>query len=110
VALAAEREGDVAVVTVADAGPGIPVADQARIFDAFQQGDGSVRGAGGLGLGLFISRRIVEAHGGTISLRSAPGEGAAFRIELPVLATPRAAGHGADGAARTASPLVAPQS
>jgi signal transduction histidine kinase len=74
-------------LTVADTGPGIAPQDQARIFEAFQQGDNtSTRLKGGTGLGLSISKRFVEMHGGTIDVRSAPGEGSSFVIIIPVRA------------------------
>ena len=72
-------------LAVRDTGPGIAAADQARIFEEFQQVDNSsTRKKGGTGLGLAISRRIVEMHGGTISVESELGAGATFRIDLPV--------------------------
>jgi signal transduction histidine kinase len=61
-----------------------------RIFNRFERAV-STRHYGGLGLGLYITRRIVEAHGGTVEVDSAPGVGAAFTINLPVGAG-RAAG------------------
>jgi signal transduction histidine kinase len=67
---------------VADRGIGIAADDQARIFGRFERAV-SGRAYGGLGLGLWIVRRIVEAHGGTISLTSTPGEGSSFVVELP---------------------------
>ncbi len=70
---------------VRDTGPGIAAADQDRIFQEFQQVDNSsTRKKGGTGLGLAISRRIVEMHGGTIGVESVPGQGATFRIDLPI--------------------------
>lgn len=77
--LATRREGDWAVVEVTDTGAGIPEADQPRVFDAFF----STR-PGGSGLGLPTTRRVVEAHGGTITLHSAPGKGSRFTIRLPI--------------------------
>jgi len=72
-------------IAVKDTGPGIAPADQARIFEEFQQIDStSTRQKGGSGLGLAISKRIVEMHGGRISVESAPGKGSTFRIVLPV--------------------------
>ena len=72
------------IVSVKDTGPGIPEADQRRIFEEFQQADSSsTREKGGTGLGLAISMRIVELHGGTIGVTSAPGEGATFTIDMP---------------------------
>ncbi len=84
--LAAADGGDVHV-EVADEGPGIADADRASVFDAFvQAGDRASRGLGGAGLGLAISRAIVEAHDGRIALVDADG-GARVRFSLP--ATPR---------------------
>src|ERR1700738_5152433 len=73
------------VLTVRDTGPGIPDADQERIFGEFQQIDNSnTRKKGGTGLGLAISKRMVEMQGGTISVDSVLGEGSTFRVVLPV--------------------------
>ena len=76
-----------AVVTleVADSGPGIPPAIQARLFEPFF----TTKPPGvGTGLGLPLCQGIIEGHGGTISVRSAPGQGTTFRVELPVSAVP----------------------
>jgi predicted ATPase/signal transduction histidine kinase/tRNA A-37 threonylcarbamoyl transferase component Bud32 len=70
-------------VTVRDQGIGIPEGDAVRIFDKFERAV-SERHFGGLGLGLWISRRIVEAHGGSMSVHSKPGEGATFTVVLPL--------------------------
>ena len=76
----------VAEIVVRDAGPGIPVDALETIFARFTQIDPAGRpGRAGLGLGLYIARQIVEAHGGTITAASAPGEGATFTIRLPLL-------------------------
>ncbi len=73
------------VLTVRDTGPGIPDADQERIFGEFQQIDNSnTRKKGGTGLGLAISKRMVEMQGGTISVDSVWGQGSTFRVVLPV--------------------------
>jgi signal transduction histidine kinase len=82
ITVSAELVGELAIVTVSDTGPGIPEAEQAKVFDAFAQGSRSA--SGGLGLGLYIARSIAGAHGGRISLASAPGRGTSFRIELPL--------------------------
>jgi signal transduction histidine kinase len=72
-------------VSVRDSGPGIAPADQARIFEEFQQADASTtRPKGGTGLGLAIARRIVALHGGRLWVESTPGEGATFRFSIPV--------------------------
>jgi len=73
------------VLTVRDTGPGIPEADQDRIFGEFQQIDNTnTRKQGGTGLGLAISKRMVEMQGGTISVDSVLGQGSTFRVALPV--------------------------
>jgi signal transduction histidine kinase/putative methionine-R-sulfoxide reductase with GAF domain len=77
--------GAVFEVSVRDTGPGIAPADQARIFEEFQQADTSTtRPKGGTGLGLAISRRIVGMHGGRLWVESVVGEGATFRFTVPV--------------------------
>jgi signal transduction histidine kinase/ActR/RegA family two-component response regulator len=69
---------------ITDTGIGIPEAEQQRIFEAFGQADTSIhRRFGGSGLGLAICRKIVDALGGTISLRSVPGEGTTFEFTIP---------------------------
>jgi signal transduction histidine kinase len=75
-------QGDRAFLTVRDRGIGIDPADQAQIFERFERAVSS-RNYGGLGLGLYIVKRIVEAHGGTVRVESRAGEGAAFHVELP---------------------------
>jgi CheY-like chemotaxis protein len=70
--------------TVADTGPGLREADTVRIFEEFEQGDGtSTRAHGGAGLGLAISKRLVLAMGGTISVSSTLGKGSEFIFEIP---------------------------
>jgi PAS domain S-box-containing protein len=73
---------DRAWLVVRDQGIGIDPADQPQIFERFERAVSS-RNYGGLGLGLYIVKRIVEAHGGTVRVESTPGEGAAFHVELP---------------------------
>jgi signal transduction histidine kinase len=74
--------GPVARLEVRDHGIGIGPGDQARVFERFERAV-SRRRFGGLGLGLWIARQVVEAHGGTISLSSEPGRGSTFTVELP---------------------------
>jgi len=86
VALSALAAGGGVTVAVRDTGPGLSPADQARIFERFYQVDRSRAQSGGVGLGLAISKQIVEAHGGTIGVWSAPGAGAEFTVHLPAAA------------------------
>jgi chemotaxis family two-component system sensor kinase Cph1 len=69
-------------IRVRDSGPGIPLADQQRIFDRYWQA--SPRHQTGSGLGLYIARGLVEAHGGTLWVESVPGQGAVFAFTVPV--------------------------
>jgi signal transduction histidine kinase len=75
-----ERRPTGTAVTVSDEGPGIPEESMSRVFTRFWRG--SKRG--GTGLGLYIVKGIVEAHGGTITVGRATGGGAQFRFTLPV--------------------------
>jgi PAS domain S-box-containing protein len=68
-------------IMVEDHGIGIAPENQSRVFDRFERA-ASPENYGGLGLGLYIARQIVEAHGGTIALRSTPGAGSTFTVEL----------------------------
>ena len=71
-------------LVVADSGPGIPHAEQERIFEKFYRaGPELTRASGGTGLGLYISRELVQRMGGKLEVRSEPGAGAAFVVELP---------------------------
>ena len=85
VTIAASSSHGMFEVSVRDTGPGIATGEHARIFEEFQQVDNSsTREKGGTGLGLAIAKRIVELHGGRISVESAPGAGSTFRVALPV--------------------------
>jgi signal transduction histidine kinase len=78
-------DGSHAVIEVEDDGIGIPEAEQDRLFQRFFRSTTATEQAiPGTGLGLVISRAIAEAHGGTIDVRSEEGEGACFRVELPL--------------------------
>ena len=73
-------------LSVRDTGPGISAADQAKLFQEFQQADNAItRKKGGTGLGLAISKRIVEMHGGKIWVESQLGQGSTFSVTLPVV-------------------------
>ncbi len=71
-------DGKVLVLEVADHGPGVPAEDREKIFEPFHTGK-----THGTGLGLAVARRVVESHGGTLSVLSAPSGGALFRAEIP---------------------------
>ena len=77
--------GGLARLTVADRGIGIDPADQARIFGRFERAV-SGRHYSGIGLGLWIVHQIVAGHGGRIEVKSAPGAGSTFTVELPLAA------------------------
>jgi signal transduction histidine kinase len=83
VEVAVERSNGMARLVVRDQGIGISGKDQKRIFDRFERAV-PMRSYGGMGLGLYIAKQIVDAHGGTIDVRSVPGEGSTFTVELPV--------------------------
>ncbi|MES2192244.1 MAG: hybrid sensor histidine kinase/response regulator [Pseudomonadota bacterium] len=80
-----ENTADGVRIKVSDQGMGISEEDQKRIFEQFERANGN-DGTGGLGLGLFITRQLVEAHGGQISVESRQGEGATFIVTLPLQA------------------------
>ena len=81
------------VVAVADNGPGVPLADQAGVFEKFRQGGDSLTRPPGTGLGLPISRQIVDHFGGTMWLESEPGNGATFAFRLPLRPGGKENGH-----------------
>jgi PAS domain S-box-containing protein len=87
-----KSEGDQVILKVTDAGPGIPVADQPRIFDKFYRGSNIDTEIEGSGLGLAIVKTIVESHQGRIWVESVEGKGSSFFIVLPILVEPAGVG------------------
>jgi signal transduction histidine kinase/ActR/RegA family two-component response regulator len=107
ITLSVRREGDSAVLRVADTGVGIPPELAGRVFDLFVQGPRDIdRNQGGLGIGLTLVRRLVELHGGKVEVHSAgEGKGAEFALRLPAIEVPADAAPvpvaSRDGASRT---------
>jgi two-component system OmpR family sensor kinase len=94
VRLTVRGTGQIAELIVADEGPGIPEVAQERVFERFWRGDpGRSRARGGTGLGLSIVASIVAAHGGTVDLSSAPGQGTTFTVRLPLAQMARPVTH-----------------
>ncbi|MET7319865.1 HAMP domain-containing sensor histidine kinase [Streptomyces sp. NPDC005549] len=84
VEVSVRRDGDTAVVAVADDGEGVPAADRERIFERFVRLDAArSRDDGGAGLGLAIARDVAVRHGGTLTVHDAPAGGALFELRLP---------------------------
>lgn len=87
--LALKQEHGVAVITVTDRGIGIPPGEQKRIFDKFYRAPGvENQRVAGTGLGLTLVDHVARAHGGCVTVRSAPGEGSTFSLRLPLLQEP----------------------
>jgi signal transduction histidine kinase len=91
IVISVESAATGASLSVRDGGIGVAREDVERIFEAFERGV-SVDHFAGFGLGLYISRRIVEAHGGRIHVDSTPGQGATFVVELPPVAATASVG------------------
>jgi two-component system phosphate regulon sensor histidine kinase PhoR len=90
IAVLARGTGPAVEIVVEDNGPGIPGSDQKRIFDKFYRGkDPLERSIEGSGLGLSMVKHVVEAHGGSVNVRSELGKGAAFTILLPASEAPK---------------------
>jgi signal transduction histidine kinase len=110
--LSARRSGGDVVIAVSDSGPGISPEHLDRIFDRFGRADaGRSRESGGVGLGLSIVRAIAEVHGGSVAVRSHPGEGSTFELVLPARdapAEPPGPWPRADAAATTVREPAAP--
>jgi signal transduction histidine kinase len=88
VVVSAVCEGGTVVVSVTDTGVGMPAADLPRIFDAFYRGQAAESCVAGAGVGLALTRRIIEAHGGSITATSDQGRGSVFVITLPAHGAP----------------------
>ena len=84
ITISAEERGGFAVISVADKGPGIAPAEIGHIFDKFYRGKSQRYRVHGTGMGLPISKAIVEAHGGVINLKSTLGQGSVFTFSLPL--------------------------
>ncbi len=83
--ITAGKEGDMLKINVTDTGIGIPPENLSSIFESFHQGDGStVREYGGTGLGLSVTRQLVELHGGQINVKSEVGKGSEFTFGMPL--------------------------
>jgi signal transduction histidine kinase len=96
VELRATQDGTTATIEVRDTGVGIDLADQERIFEAFQQSHSGVRAQEGTGLGLTLVKRLIELHGGRVSLTSASGQGSTFVVTIPLQQPGEAAGNPGD--------------
>jgi signal transduction histidine kinase len=81
VAISVARDGEMIRFTIADSGPGIHPEHQAHVFERYWKHE--TQGAKGTGLGLFIARSLVDAHGGRIWIESQPGRGATFHFTIP---------------------------
>jgi signal transduction histidine kinase len=93
--LGAKRQGEQVTITVADSGAGMPADHLDRIFERFARLDRArTRDKGGVGLGLAIVKAIVQAHGGTVGVRSMPGAGSVFQLRLPLAPAPDPASAG----------------
>lgn len=103
IAVAAWGEGDEVRIEVRDTGIGLTPAEQERLFTKFfRSGNPEARQVSGTGLGLAITKSLVELHGGSMSVRSAPGEGSTFGFTLPM--APRGADR--NGSPETAIPVA----
>lgn len=94
VEIATTLSGNSTRVSISDHGPGIPEDFQSKIFDRFTQSDSSDnRKIGSTGLGLSITKAIIEQHDGHIGFKTTPGEGTTFYFDLPVNTTNHGSNH-----------------
>lgn len=84
ITLRAKRTGEDVIIAIQDTGPGIAPEDHPAVFEAFRQTGTGIRHGVGTGLGMPISKRLAEAHGGRLWLESAPGSGSTFYVALPI--------------------------
>lgn len=84
ITIRAHQQHDEVVISVTDTGPGIAPEDQSAVFEAFKQTTTGLRQGGGTGLGMPITKSLVEAHGGNLQLTSQVNEGATFTVTLPI--------------------------
>lgn len=88
ISINARQQGQDIVIEVIDTGIGIALEEQVRIFESFEQADGSSsRQYNGTGLGLAITKKLIELHGGAIAVESTPNQGSTFRFTLPLSPT-----------------------
>jgi signal transduction histidine kinase len=85
ITVSVRREGDAALLEVADRGPGVPEQLRARVFERFASGAGDGSASRGSGLGLAIVKAVADAHGGRVELSDADGGGARFTVTLPAI-------------------------
>src|SRR5204862_1421721 len=99
--LEARRSGNELILAVTDTGVGIPAVDQERVFEKFERGNPQARESGA-GLGLSLVKSLIELHGGSVSIESAPGSGTTILCRLPVSGHPEAADQNAAAASAAA--------
>lgn len=84
ISIRAHQQEDQVYISVEDTGPGIPLHEHAAVFESFKQTETGLRKGSGTGLGMPISKHLVEAHGGHLLLKSEPGQGTTMTVILPI--------------------------